>query len=96
MAGSITTKQVYEAVIDLGKKFEGLKTCVEAHSTAIALLQQRDANHRGQEDKRDRRIESLDDAVRAIQVDNARATRNSAVIAALIAIIPTLIVIFTK
>lgn len=96
MVDRISIGQVYDEVIKVQVKLDSMGKIVQQNCVDIALLQQRDVNHGAQEDKRDKRIESLDDAVNAIQLDNARAIRTSAIIGALIAAIAGIVVAIIK
>ena len=95
MTERISIGQVYNEVLKLGGKFDSLALTVQRNCTDIALLQQRDANHGWQEEKRDKRYESLDDAVQAMRLSQAGSAAIGAVVAtivaALIMVVPQII-----
>ncbi len=99
----ITTQQVYEAVIEIKGQLTTLGRTVQQNCTDIALLQQRDSNQHMIEDKRDKRddkrdsaITSLDAAVQAIALENARAVRTGAIIASIITVVGMIAVALLK
>jgi len=103
MAGKVTSEQILEAIKGYGTATNDRLSAIEAHleklngtvrqnCTEIALLKQHGAEHDEQADKREEHIEELDTAVRAVQIDNARAVKTSAVIAAVITAIGGVIV----
>ncbi len=91
---AITTQQVYEAVMEIKGQLVTLGRTVQQNCTDIALLQQHDTNQHTLEDKRDKRddkrdlaITSLDAAVQAIALENARAVRTGAIVASVITVV---------